>query len=192
MLDEFCKGAEAGGAVIEKVYLYDLNLTYFNYGNRKAEPPAQTPGEQADPRDTSAPSLPVIIEAQEPASKFTSSESSAVTAARNFAERFASFSSDSQFTNFEELKPISSARMIQTLQSLIDQGSDTSGYYGVSSKVLKVDVLSLAEEAGNSKIAVRLQREENRGGQTSVAYQNLSLDLIKSGNDWLVDGYQWQ
>ncbi len=39
LLDEFCKGAEAGGAAIEKIYLYDLHLPYFNYGNRKAEPP---------------------------------------------------------------------------------------------------------------------------------------------------------
>lgn len=39
LLDEFCRGAESAGAKIEKVYLYDLHLPYFNYGNRKAEPP---------------------------------------------------------------------------------------------------------------------------------------------------------
>lgn len=37
--DEFCKGVESIGIHVEKVYLYDLHLPYFNYKNRKADPP---------------------------------------------------------------------------------------------------------------------------------------------------------
>lgn len=39
LCDEFCKGVESAGIQVEKVYLYDLHLPYFNYKNRKADPP---------------------------------------------------------------------------------------------------------------------------------------------------------
>ncbi len=39
LLSSFCNGARSEGVEIKHMHLYDLHLPYFNYGNRKAEPP---------------------------------------------------------------------------------------------------------------------------------------------------------
>jgi multimeric flavodoxin WrbA len=39
LLEEFSRGASDAGVKVIHVHLYDLHLPYFNYGNRKAEPP---------------------------------------------------------------------------------------------------------------------------------------------------------
>jgi len=39
LCDEFCRGVETAGIHVEKIYLYDMHLPYFNYKNRKADPP---------------------------------------------------------------------------------------------------------------------------------------------------------
>jgi len=42
LLEHFCEGAEFAGVRVERVFLYDLSLSYFNYGNRRAEPPDES------------------------------------------------------------------------------------------------------------------------------------------------------
>ncbi len=120
-------------------------------------------------------------------------EQSAVTVARNFAERYGSFSSDSQFLNLEEVKLISTAKM----QIALEQGKAKmitgQGFYGVSSKALKTEIKNLDDAGGKAKIIVSLQRSERKDGANDyVYYQDLDLSLIKSGESWLVDSANWQ
>jgi hypothetical protein len=110
--------------------------------------------------------------------------------ARNFAERFSSFSTDSNFANLEEVKIFSSPKMIEELDRIINSNQQGQEFYGVSSKVLKID---LEEGQNTAKAKVSLQRQESKPGKENfVFYQNLELFLIKSGDNWLVDEAKWQ
>lgn len=123
-------------------------------------------------------------------------EQTAVNTARNFAERYASFSTDSQFLNLEEVKLMATANMrsaIDQLKKEMSSSSSGQGFYGVSSKALKTEITNLDEPAGQAQIMVSLQRSERKDGASDfVYYQDLDLSLVKSGESWLVDSANWQ
>jgi len=118
--------------------------------------------------------------------------------ARNFAERYSSFSSDSAGQNIVEIKSLTTQTLLKDLQTEINQKTET-GFYSVSSKALKVDILNSTDaEAGSAELAeanvmVSLQRTEIKDNQAPFVFnQNLALKLIKSGDKWLVSEAMWQ
>ena len=123
----------------------------------------------------------------------TQNEQFLTTVARNFAERFASYSTDSHAANLVEVKLLASAKLSAKLDGLINSSGSQGEYYGVSSKVLKVKINNLNEAAGEAEVTVSLQREETDAqNKQLVYYQDLYLNLISSGSDWLVDSFAWQ
>lgn len=138
------------------------------------------------PATTTAPAI-------QPISRLSSGEQPMATVARNFAERFASFSTDNNYLNLEEVKLLATTRLKAELDKIMAQGrksAELSSYYGVSSKVVKLTVEEFNESA--SKVIITLQRQETKAGQpSSVRYQNLNLSLIKAGESWLVDSFAW-
>ena len=149
--------------------------------NQQAEPQANLP----DPGKG--------YEEVEPAVRLSPAEQDVTSLARNFAERYGSYSTDSNFANLEEVKILASAKLISQLQELIDAGSANESFYGVSSRALKVEILNLDETAGSAAVEVNLQRQETKEGQAEfVYYQKMLLSLIRSGSKWLVDGAEWQ
>ncbi len=132
-------------------------------------------------------------EEAEPPVILTPDEQYLMTVSRNFAERFASFSADSGPVNLEEVKLLASARLIKELDQMISEIQKPESYYGISSKVLKVDINELDEDIGSAQVTVTLQREETKQNQLPIVYyQDLGLSLISSGETWLVDSYKWQ
>jgi len=125
----------------------------------------------------------------QPVSKLSSGEQPMATVARNFAERFASFSTDANYSNLAEVKLLATARLKAELGKMTAKPASDS-YYGVSSKVLKLTVDEFKENA--AQVTITLQRQETKTGQpSSVRYQDLNLTLIKLGESWLVDRYNW-
>ena len=132
--------------------------------------------------------IPKVVDNPNPVSQYNSVESSVVSIARNFAERYASFSSDSHFSNLQELKILSTPQMSSRLEQIIRTTPTSTAFYGVTAKVLKIDIDSLNDTSGVAKVTANLQKQETKGNQQpTVSYQNMSLDLVKSGNTWLVD-----
>ncbi|MDP2586858.1 MAG: hypothetical protein Q8P32_03755 [Candidatus Komeilibacteria bacterium] len=123
-------------------------------------------------------------------------EQTAVNTARNFAERYASFSTDSQFLNLEEVKLMATANMqldINQLKAEMLTSASGQTFYGVSSKALKTEITNLDEGAGTAQVTVSLQRSERKdGAEDFVYYQDLELSLVKSDDSWLVDSAVWQ
>jgi len=110
--------------------------------------------------------------------------------ARNFAERFSSFSSDSAGQNINELKSLTVASLFKDLQAQISKKA-VNGFYSISSKALKVDILTASQTEAN--VMVSLQRNEIKDGKEPFVFnQNLELKLIKSGDKWLVSEASWQ
>ncbi len=121
----------------------------------------------------------------------TPTEVTVITVANNFAERFASYSTDSNTTNLEEVKLLSSSWLINKLDDMIDNVGEANEFYGISSKVLKTNIDSLDESNGQASLTITLQRQETMGSETKVIYQDLELTLVKTGNNWLVNDFEW-
>jgi hypothetical protein len=127
-----------------------------------------------------------------PIKNFSPVEQSLYNVARNFAERYGTFSTDSGFANLEEVKLFSSAKMISQIDQLIKNSQQSAEFYGVTSKVLNVEIKEANDQSGSGQAVVSLQRQETKSNLAPfVYYQNLQLALIKSGNNWLVDEVKW-
>jgi hypothetical protein len=127
-----------------------------------------------------------------PIENLTPVEQGLYNVARNFAERYGTFSTDSSFANLAEVKLFSSARLSRQIDEMIAAGQQTGEFYGITSKVLNVKVKEANEETGSGQSIVFLQRQETKANdQPRVFYQQLGLLMIKSGNNWLVDAAEW-
>ncbi len=114
-----------------------------------------------------------------------------------FAERFGSFSSQSDYGNFTDLKIF----MTDSLQNWVDTyiqkikaAYSSKTYYGIVTKALTTEVKSFDDKAGSADIIVTTQRSESTekiNGGTPYR-QNLELKFKKIGNDWLVNEVYWQ
>ncbi len=130
-----------------------------------------------------------------PAVKLSSAEQSINNLARNFAERFGSFSTDNAGVNLEEVKSLATEQFKKFLDQEIAKIKSQSGlsFYGVSSRALKVKIDNLDEAATQAEVLVSLQREESKTGQNNFVFnQDLKLTLIKAGEVWLIDQAQWR
>lgn len=117
----------------------------------------------------------------------------------SFAERFGSFSNQSKYGNFTDLKILMTDEMKTWSDSYVEklkkQPQNSNVYYGVTTKALTYEVVSFNEMAGTAEILVGTQRREStekiNGGE---AYnQNLTLTLVNSDaiGNWLFDSASW-
>jgi len=145
-------------------------------------------------QQTATTTLPTAVKPQPVSTLKSSNEQALATVARNFAERFASFSTDAGYLNLEEVKLLATSQLKVELDKMAaaDKESPPKSYYGVSSRVLKLEVKEFNEAGNTAKITITLQRQESRANQPDlVRYQDLNLGLIKTGEQWLVDSFTW-
>ncbi len=115
-----------------------------------------------------------------------------------FSERLGSYSNQSDYGNFTDLK----IYMTDSFKDWVDkyvaglksQSSAVSGYYGISTKALTTEVKSFDDQAGKSSITVTTERREStekiNGG--TPYQQKLDLDFLKVNGEWLVDRAYWE
>jgi len=146
-------------------------------GNEFTPPEFTPPSAQVDKND-----IPDPVE--------SNTEFDVINLARNFVERFGSWSTDNQGHNLEELLVLSSAKMEKYLLSIpIDNTIEE--YTGITTKSLSTKILSLTEE--DALINVVTQRVETQDDLSQeIYYQDIEIGLIKSGNKWLVSSAYWQ
>ena len=123
-------------------------------------------------------------------------KATAQTVAKIFAERFGSYSSESQADNLEDLLPLATTGYTATLQAQIKklrEADPSADYYGVTTRVLST-TLSGEVSDGTATFDVLTQREEATGSvdNLSITYQTLTVSLKLVGEDWLVNGAVWQ
>jgi hypothetical protein len=114
-----------------------------------------------------------------------------------FAERFGSFSNQSDYENIDELKVLMTARMrtwadsYVTAQREAKQGSAV--YFGVTTRAISTDVTEF-DEAGPATVKVSTQRSQESGEtfKTKVYYQDMVIDFVKEGEIWKIDSAIWQ
>ena len=114
----------------------------------------------------------------------------ATTVARNFVERFGTFSSDNPYANYDDVEELSTGAYYGTLVRAVGDGVV---YAGTTTRVLSVTVLDGSEESGAVRYRISAQREIFSGKRSNVevVYANAELTVVKVGDVWLVDEFQW-
>jgi len=116
-----------------------------------------------------------------------------------FAERFGSYSNQGNFENLLDLKPLMTNKMQAWVDDFIRRSreamSDTTVYFGVTTKAISANITLLDEEIGKAEITVRTQKREASGSMTEnvkIYYQDLALVFLQVGNEWKVDEAVWK
>jgi len=122
----------------------------------------------------------------------TNSELLIINLVKNFTERFGSWSTDNQGVNLEELLPMSTAKMKAYLNNIV-LDYEVEEFSAFLTKSLATEIIFLDEEEREAKILVKTQRIKTFSDlSTEVYYQDIELDIIFSGDKWLVAEAQWQ
>jgi hypothetical protein len=110
-----------------------------------------------------------------------------------YAERFASYSSDAQAKNLEDLKDISTDRLIRYLDTLIDGFSTGTGAYeAVEARGLST---SLSYTTGNEALIVvdlQLSKFNESRSESTSEYAELEIKSVRVGDQWQADEVSWQ
>jgi hypothetical protein len=114
-----------------------------------------------------------------------------VSVARNFIERYGSWSTDNKENNFVTANVYATDNMKNNMKdfiSNIEQLKDGyNGYYGVTTKAVSTKVISSDESS--AKISVDFQKTDNSG---ATSYGNAELQMSKQGDKWFVDNLIYQ
>ena len=118
--------------------------------------------------------------------------------AGSFAERFGSYSNQSNFSNIVDLKIFMSRRMKTWVDSFVTEQQKTVQsdiYYGIITQAVGDEVLDIDDHAGQASIMVKTRRREATGSINNVSRvfdQAIIISFIKESGAWKVDSANWQ
>ena len=114
--------------------------------------------------------------------------------ARIFAERFGSYSNESNYANFDTLADLVTPKLKSELEAQ-KAGLAAAGnvYRGITTKALAAEITTYDATLGQAEITVVTQRQEAEGSSSnlSVYYQSLNLKLSRNANAWKIDQAVW-
>ncbi len=116
----------------------------------------------------------------------------------NFTERFGSFSNQNQFENILDLEVFMSEKMKIWAKNYIAESqaknTNTSVYYGITTKAIRADTKSLDEKGGQAELLVATQRWEAKETRTNIRvfYQTISIKFVFENKAWKVDSATWK
>jgi hypothetical protein len=118
--------------------------------------------------------------------------------AAGFAERFGSYSNQSDFRNITDLKIFMSDNMkawsLEHTAGLRDENKLGEEYYGITTKAVSQKSTEYDETLGKATVVVNTRRAEASDvfeNTTKVFNQDLTVNFIKEGGEWKVDGVVW-
>jgi hypothetical protein len=110
-----------------------------------------------------------------------------------FAERFGSYSNQSNYENLLDLKMLMTEKMSQWADTLIAKGSDSQLiYYGITTRALNTELKTITED--QAEVLVATQRQEAMASEENnkVYYKDILIKFAKEDGLWKVDGAYWQ
>jgi len=115
-----------------------------------------------------------------------------------FAERYGSYSNQGNFENLLDLESLMTEKMWVETDNFIQQNKissgDSSAYFGITTKAISVNIVSIDEGSGMAEITVGTQRRESSGSMadsSTINYEDLELIFKKVNGEWKVDEAKW-
>ncbi|MBU0879587.1 hypothetical protein KKH00_02115, partial [Patescibacteria group bacterium] len=115
-----------------------------------------------------------------------------------FAERFGSFSNQSDYENIRDLRLFMSFKMQTWADNYISQAQashqQTAIYYGITTKAITTEVKQFNSESGQAEILIKNQRKEATGTtvNASTFYQDIIIKFVREKGAWKIDSAIWQ
>lgn len=164
-----------------------------------AEQPAVTePQAAATPTSTEAIEQPAAVQPVSPLEKADVKPDDLARLAAAFAERFGSFSNQSDYGNLRDLQIFMTEGLKAWSRNYIDDArlkkAGASIYYGLVTKSILSQVGQFDADLGQAEILVKTQRRESTGvtGNSSTFYQDIIIKYRREAGVWRVDGAYWQ
>lgn len=104
--------------------------------------------------------------------------------ARVFVERYYSYSSDSNFTNAREVKPLVTNSFWSKISAKLSSTPATS-FVAATTEV--VSILSSSIKDNSATVDIKARKTSEQSGITSAAYVEYNVSLVKIGDMWLVN-----
>jgi hypothetical protein len=115
----------------------------------------------------------------------------------SFAERFGSYSNQSNYGNITDLKLFMTDKMDKWTDELLlelkAKDGDGSSYYGINTKSLVSKTIEYSE--AKAVFSITTSRSESLSEMDTADKtfnQNILITLIKEADDWKVDSAYWQ
>lgn len=116
--------------------------------------------------------------------------------AKLFAERFGSFSNQSNYSNIADVTILMTPSMrvwAENYLAELRRQPYSGDYYGIITTAIVSETLAYDEAAGIINLVITTERQETKGLEAGPLYeQKIEIDLVREGNDWLVDRAQWR
>ena len=143
-------------------------------------------------------SQPVTVQPVSPLKKAEVQADDLLRLAAAFAERFGSFSNQSDYGNLRDLRIFMTDNLKTWAENYINNArlkkGDASIYYGIVTKAVLSEVKQFDSDLGQAEILVKTQRRESAGvtGNSTTFYQDIIIKYRLEGSVWRVDGAYWQ
>ncbi len=117
--------------------------------------------------------------------------------AMSFAERFGSFSSQSNFANITDAKLFMTRDLkdwADTYIKRLREENPEDSYYGITTQALSTETINYSDEDGQAEIRVTTHRRESGDeidGENNFR-QDLLVELEKENDRWKVSAIYWQ
>lgn len=120
-----------------------------------------------------------------------SDQAKIIAAGRFFVERYGSFSSQANWQNLSDVKPVVTRQLWDEFENLIAKNPiDSEGkYYSLTTKVLSLRLVTQADSLAT--IEVKTQKQETNGSESRIFYQDVTVNLVKDGEQWIVNDFDW-
>ncbi len=134
---------------------------------------------------------PAPAPAPEPTPAVVPGETEVRSLARNFTERYGSWSTDSNFQNLKDLFPRVTARLKASFQRTIDSSSAPTEFKSAETRVLQIDIKSLTDSKADVLVTAQ-QTTRNDKLESQDSFVKLALTMVKDGQFWYVDSAEWK
>lgn len=140
-----------------------------------SQPLKETP--VVSPKPNAVAPTPVVAQAQ--------------VVARDFTERFATYSSDAPYANYEDSAALATTAFAAGLKRSALAATE---YTGVTARALSVSIEKGTEADGAMSFAVQVQKEQFRKDRSKpqVSYATAQVDVVRENGVWKVHGFAWR
>lgn len=124
----------------------------------------------------------------------TPAQATAQTVARNFAERFGTYSTDVAFTNIEEVRELSTPEYHAALQGQVYTLPEGTEYQGRTTRAISTEQTGGSDASGALTFTVTVQHELTSADRdnSTLQYQTALVSVERRGDAWLVSSFTWQ
>lgn len=109
--------------------------------------------------------------------------------AKTFIERYGSYSSENNYDNIREVESLVTGSLWKTLSARLNV-KPAGTFVGVTTRVFSTELT--AYEKDKATVALKTVKTETKGETVNDYQQDATVNLVKSGDKWLVDGFEWK